>query len=50
MPGKREESEYDRVIRDVKLAGGEAIEAWVYLLRAAPPGARRLDDGRWMPR
>ncbi|MGZ5822605.1 MAG: gamma-glutamylcyclotransferase family protein [Hyphomicrobium sp.] len=48
--GPREESEYDRVVRDVKLAGGEAIEAWVYLLRAAPPGARRLEDGRWMPR
>ena len=44
-PGKREESEYDRVIRDVKLAGGEAIEAWVYLLRAAPP--RRSAHRGW---
>ena len=40
VPGRRDESEYDR---------GEAIDAWVYLLRAAP-GARRIEDGRWMPR
>jgi gamma-glutamylcyclotransferase (GGCT)/AIG2-like uncharacterized protein YtfP len=50
VPGKREESEYDRVVREVRLAGGEAIDAWVYLLRAVPPGARRIEDGRWMPR
>jgi gamma-glutamylcyclotransferase (GGCT)/AIG2-like uncharacterized protein YtfP len=50
VPGKREESEYDRVVREVRLAGGEAIDAWVYLLRAVPPVARRIEDGRWMPR
>jgi gamma-glutamylcyclotransferase (GGCT)/AIG2-like uncharacterized protein YtfP len=49
VPGRRDESEYDRVVREVRLAGGEAIDAWVYLLRAAP-GARRIEDGRWMPR
>ena len=49
-PGKRDANEYDRIVREVKLAGGEAIDAWVYLLRAAPARARRIEDGRWMPR
>jgi len=49
VPGNDEASEYDRTVRAVRLAGGEAIEAWVYLLRAAPPLARRIDSGRWMP-
>ena len=45
-----EGDEYDRVVRAARLAGGEAIEAWVYLLRAAPARAKRIEDGRWMPR
>ena len=49
-PGKPDANEYERTLREVKLAGGEAIDAWVYLLRAVPPGARRIEDGRWMPR
>jgi gamma-glutamylcyclotransferase (GGCT)/AIG2-like uncharacterized protein YtfP len=50
VPGNADESEYDRVVREVRLAGGEAIDAWVYFLRAVPPGARRIEDGRWIPR
>lgn len=50
VPGKPEESEYDRVVREVKLAGGEAIDAWVYLLRAQPAPTKLVVDGRWMPR
>ena len=50
VPGKPDESEYARVVREVKLAGGEAIDAWVYLLRVEPAAARRVIDGRWMPR
>jgi gamma-glutamylcyclotransferase (GGCT)/AIG2-like uncharacterized protein YtfP len=49
-PGRREVSEYERTVREVRLAGGEAIDAWGYLLRAAPQCARRIEDGRWMPR
>lgn len=49
-PGKRDQNEYERTVREVRLAGGEAIDAWVYLLRAVPPRARRIEDGRWMPR
>jgi len=45
-----EGSEYDRVVREVRLAGGEAIDAWVYLLRAVPARGKRIEDGRWMPR
>jgi gamma-glutamylcyclotransferase (GGCT)/AIG2-like uncharacterized protein YtfP len=43
-------SEYERTAREVRLAGGEAINAWVYLLRAVPTRAQRIEDGRWMPR
>ena len=42
--------EYERSVREVRLAGGEAIDAWVYLLCAVPARAKRIDDGRWMPR
>ncbi len=45
-----EGDEYDRVVRAVRLAGGEAIDAWVYLLRAVPTRAKRIEDGRWAPR
>jgi gamma-glutamylcyclotransferase (GGCT)/AIG2-like uncharacterized protein YtfP len=50
MPGNRDASEYDRTLREVRLAGGETIDAWVYLLRAVPAHGRRIEDGRWMPR
>ena len=49
-PGKEDANEYDRTICAVRLAGGEAIDAWVYLLRAVPARAQRIGDGRWMPR
>jgi gamma-glutamylcyclotransferase (GGCT)/AIG2-like uncharacterized protein YtfP len=45
-----EGDEYERTICAVRLAGGEAIDAWVYLLRAVPESAQRIGDGRWMPR
>src|SRR5689334_900418 len=45
-----EGGEYERTICAVRLAGGEAIDAWVYLLRKVPERAKRIDDGRWMPR
>ena len=49
-PAKHDANEYERTLREVKLAGGEAIDAWVYLLRAVPAHARCIEDGRWMPR
>jgi gamma-glutamylcyclotransferase (GGCT)/AIG2-like uncharacterized protein YtfP len=45
-----EGDEYERTICSVRLAGGEAIDAWVYLLRNVPERAKRIGDGRWMPR
>jgi gamma-glutamylcyclotransferase (GGCT)/AIG2-like uncharacterized protein YtfP len=50
VPGKHDANEYERTLREVKLAGGEAIDTWVYLLRAVTAHARRIEDGRWMPR
>lgn len=49
-PGNGDANEYERTICAVRLAGGEAIDAWVYLLRAVPARAKRIADGRWMPR
>ena len=43
-------NEYDRLVREVRLAGGETFDAWVYLLRRAPDASRRIDSGRWMSR
>jgi gamma-glutamylcyclotransferase (GGCT)/AIG2-like uncharacterized protein YtfP len=48
--GADDSNEYDRLVREVRLAGGETFDAWVYLLRRAPDAARHIDDGRWMSR
>ena len=48
VPGKHVESEYERVEREVRLAGGETIDAWVYLLRRVPPNSALIASGRWM--
>lgn len=42
-----DDNEYDRVVRQVRLAGGETIDAWVYLLRRVPSHARAVVSGRW---
>ena len=46
--GADDSNEYDRLVREVRLAGGETFDAWVYLLRAraganAPHRQRPLD-------
>jgi gamma-glutamylcyclotransferase (GGCT)/AIG2-like uncharacterized protein YtfP len=48
--GAGDSNEYDRLVREVRLAGGETFDAWVYLLRRAPDASRRIDSGRWMSR
>jgi gamma-glutamylcyclotransferase (GGCT)/AIG2-like uncharacterized protein YtfP len=48
--GGGDRNEYDRLVRQVRLAGGETFDAWVYLLRRAPDAARRIDSGRWISR
>ena len=42
--------EYDRVVRSVRLATGEDIDAWVYLYRGQLVEAKRVADGRWLPK
>jgi gamma-glutamylcyclotransferase (GGCT)/AIG2-like uncharacterized protein YtfP len=43
-----DDNEYDRIVREVYLAGGETLDAWVYLLRRVPPTERRhIVSGRW---
>jgi gamma-glutamylcyclotransferase (GGCT)/AIG2-like uncharacterized protein YtfP len=39
-------SEYVRAKREISLAGGERLTAWVYMLRDAP-SHRRIASGRW---
>src|SRR5215207_11003698 len=41
--GGGDRNEYDRQVRQVRLAGGETFDAWVYLLRRAPGASRRID-------
>ena len=45
-----DDNEYDRVVREVRLAGGETFDAWVYLLLAVPEHGREIVSGRWAGR
>ena len=42
-----DDNEYDRVVREVRLAGGETFDAWVYLLLTVPEHGREIAGGRW---
>jgi gamma-glutamylcyclotransferase (GGCT)/AIG2-like uncharacterized protein YtfP len=42
-------SEYERVVRTVRLATGDEIDAWVYVYRGDVARARHVTDGRWRP-
>ena len=42
-----ETSEYVRAKREISLAPGERLTAWVYMLRADAPSHRRIASGRW---
>ena len=48
--GAGDGNEYDRLVREVRLAGGETFDAWVYLLRRAPRDELRIANGRWIGR
>jgi gamma-glutamylcyclotransferase (GGCT)/AIG2-like uncharacterized protein YtfP len=47
-PQAGDRNEYDRIVREVRLAGGETFDAWVYLLRRVPAPERHIDSGRWI--
>jgi gamma-glutamylcyclotransferase (GGCT)/AIG2-like uncharacterized protein YtfP len=48
VPGKRDENEYERAERPVRLASGEEVLAWVYLYRADVAKLSQIPDGRWV--
>lgn len=41
------DSEYQRVLRPVRLAGGTLLSAWVYVCRRPVSEASRIHGGRW---
>lgn len=47
VPGKHASNEYERVERDVRLASGENMTAWVYLYRGDVSRFRLIPSGRW---
>ena len=48
VPGKHASNEYERVERDVRLASGPSMTAWVYLYRGDVSRFRFIADGRWV--
>ncbi len=42
-----DDNDYDRLVYEVHLAGGETLEAWLYVLHATPSHHRRVVSGRW---
>ncbi len=49
VPGKPEESPYERVVRSVRLDSGQTVDAWVYLYRGNVKLLPEVKDGRWLP-
>jgi gamma-glutamylcyclotransferase (GGCT)/AIG2-like uncharacterized protein YtfP len=49
LPGKPEGNPYERVIRPVRLATGQTIDAWIYLYRKSVQLRPEVKGGRWMP-
>jgi len=44
------DNDYDRIVRQVHLAGGETFDAWVYVLLHTPDDEKRIVSGRWIGR
>jgi gamma-glutamylcyclotransferase (GGCT)/AIG2-like uncharacterized protein YtfP len=47
LPGRPEESPYERVIRRVRLETGQTVDAWVYLYRRSVRMRPEVKGGRW---
>jgi gamma-glutamylcyclotransferase (GGCT)/AIG2-like uncharacterized protein YtfP len=45
-----DDNAYDRLVREVRLAGGESVDAWIYVLHTEPAHGRRVVSGRWSSR
>jgi len=48
VPGTRDQNEYERIERPVRLASGEHMTAWVYLYRKKVARLHLIPGGRWM--
>jgi gamma-glutamylcyclotransferase (GGCT)/AIG2-like uncharacterized protein YtfP len=48
LPGKPEESPYERLVRPVRPESGETVDAWVYLYRRSVRLRPEVEDGRWI--
>jgi gamma-glutamylcyclotransferase (GGCT)/AIG2-like uncharacterized protein YtfP len=48
VPGNHDQNQYERVERQVRLASGEEVSAWVYLYRKAVTGRLPIASGRWL--
>jgi gamma-glutamylcyclotransferase (GGCT)/AIG2-like uncharacterized protein YtfP len=47
--GAARDTQFERVARPVRLAGGRNVEAWVYLLKSGVRGLKWIRSGRWEP-
>lgn len=47
-PGQNHENDYDRVAREVRLADGEILTAWVYIFLKDILHRRPIPSGRWL--
>jgi gamma-glutamylcyclotransferase (GGCT)/AIG2-like uncharacterized protein YtfP len=48
LPGRAEESPYERVVRPVRLDSGETLNVWVYLYRKSVRLRPEIEGGRWV--
>lgn len=49
VPGRQDYSEYDRLLRPVRLHNGKELTAYVYVYRRDLTRGRYIQDGRWRP-
>ena len=47
VPGRHPHNQYERLVCKATLAGGEDVQAWVYVYRQSPTGKPLIPDGRW---
>lgn len=45
-----DDNDYDRIVHQIRLAGGETVDAWIYVLHGAPTCGRHVVSGRWSDR
>ena len=48
VPGNRDQNQYERVDRPVRLGSGQEVVAWVYLYRRDVQRFQAIPGGRWL--